>query len=68
MEKKACRGCGRWNNNPEFGMDIRTGYCTHWEKLTEASYSCDHFISREDFDRQQAKMMEEMEDMDEGGE
>jgi hypothetical protein len=48
-------------------MDISTGYCEIWEKLTNASFVCDQFVDREQFKRDQAAMYDEMED-DEGGE
>lgn len=65
--KKACKSCGHWSSSPEFGMDISTGYCEVWEKLTNAAFVCDQFVEREQFKREQAALYEEMDD-DEGGE
>lgn len=65
---KACKSCGHWSNSPEFGMDITTGYCEVWEKLTSATYLCDQFIEREQHKREQQeafeRMSEEGEDFD----
>lgn len=58
--KAACRFCGHWSNSPEFGMDISTGYCEVWEKLTDKNFSCDRFVEREQLKRDQAALYEQM--------
>lgn len=62
--KKACRGCGHWSSSPEFGMDVSTGYCEVWEKLTSATFVCDQFVEREQLKRDQAALYEQMSDDD----
>lgn len=41
-------------------MDITTGYCEVWEKLTNATYVCDKYIEREQHKREQQQMYEQM--------
>jgi hypothetical protein len=57
--KRACRFCGHWSNSPEFGMDISTGYCEVWEKLTSKDFVCDQFVEREQLKRDQAALIGE---------
>ena len=40
---KICRNCTHWDNRPEDGMDIFTGYCTIHERLKNAKFTCDSF-------------------------
>lgn len=40
---KICRNCASWDNRPDAGMDIFTGYCGIHEKLTNAKFSCDSY-------------------------
>jgi len=58
--KKACKSCGHWSSSPEFGMDISSGYCEVWEKLTSATYVCDQYVEREQHKREQAALFEQM--------
>jgi hypothetical protein len=41
-------------------MDVRTGYCEVWEKLTSADFVCDQFIEREQFKKEQAALYNSM--------
>lgn len=41
-------------------MDVSTGYCEVWEKLTSKDFLCDQFVEREQHKRDQARMFEEM--------
>lgn len=41
-------------------MDVSTGYCEVWEKLTSATFVCDQFVEREQLKRDQAALYEQM--------
>lgn len=43
-------------------MDVSTGYCEVWEKLTNATYVCDRFVEREQHKRDQAALYERMQE------
>jgi len=57
---RLCRHCGNWSSSPEFGMDSGSGYCEVWEKLTVAAHTCDRFMTREEFRREQNERLERM--------
>ena len=57
---KSCKLCGRWSNSPEFGMDMGSGYCEVWEKITSATFGCDRFVSKAAFKREQEERFEQM--------
>ena len=65
---EACALCGHWSVATEFGLDDKSGYCDRWEKLTDSSYWCDEFISRDRYQQMQDQLAEENEDyMDDDG-
>ena len=59
VAKTACKRCGHWSSSPEFGMDISTGYCEVWEKLTNATFTCDQFVEREQLKKDQQALFEQ---------
>lgn len=62
---RLCRACGHWQSGVELGMDSRTGYCNVWKKLTSAAYTCDRFVDKTSYQREQERRYEEIDD--EGG-
>lgn len=40
-------------------MDVSTGYCEVWEKLTSATYVCDQYVEREHHKRQLQEQFEQ---------
>ena len=41
-------------------MDTRTGFCNYWRKLTSFDYTCEHFLDKVTFQREQDRKFEEM--------
>lgn len=61
-EKPLCQTCGHWSPAMEYGVDEKSGYCDHWEKLTARDFSCEEYVSREKFKALQSQLAEENEE------
>lgn len=60
-----CRTCGYWDDGPQYGLDHRSGFCLHWQKLTDKDFGCEHHVDRDELRRRELEMAEEMGLLDE---
>lgn len=57
-----CEMCGHWSPATEYGIDEKSGYCDHWQKLTARDFWCDEFVDRSKYQAIQEQLAEENED------
>jgi len=65
VPKESCGNCGHWSSGAAFGLDDRSGYCNHWERITNYDYTCPDFLTKDEYQEVQQQLAEES-DEDEG--
>lgn len=60
--KERCELCGHWSPATEYGIDEKSGYCDHWQKLTARDFWCDEFVDRSKYKAIQDQLAEDNEE------
>ncbi len=61
MAERICRACNNWESRPEEGMGYNAGYCRVHDRITRATYTCEHFEVRKLVSRKLVSIEEEYE-------
>lgn len=61
---ETCGNCGHWSSGAAFGLDERSGYCNHWERITNYDQVCPDFLTKDEYQEVQQQLAEDGDDED----